>query len=193
MESHIDRTVRYYQGFPDYHLYVRYEHADLVIGYSSGGKRRVRKLIAEAPDDDREFRYAPLWYEFLGYDFWVSKHGSITEVDMPWLGSALDTLYEGLQSNQSLMDTQTSFTGFSPTEADMLLHNTFSLLTAFHDTYGLVHSDIYFSNVLYHPELSYFPIIDAEGFETGNTRKWEAFRRRFTELTNFIYSHLVYS
>lgn len=193
MESYIDRTVRNYQDFPDYQLYVRYGDTDLVIGYSNGGKRRVRKLIAEAPDDDREFRYAPLWYEFLGYDFSVSKYGSITEVDMPWLGSDLDTLYEGLQSNQSLMGAQTSFTGFSPTEADILLRNTFSLLKTFHDTHSLVHSDIYFRNVLYHPELPYFPIIDAEGFETGSIRKWEAFRTSFTELTNIIYSHLVYS
>lgn len=192
MENYFTNILNTHSATPDFRLYRNCAYSVLVFGYTNElGEPRVKKLVTEMPEDDREFRLAQEWYSFLGLDVSVSKQDSITEVDMPWLGFDLGRLRSELQLNSKLGIFNSGFQGIEESHAITLLDNSYYLLEKFYSVHNLVFDDLHPENVLYSPELDYFPFIDTGSFCLGNPRRWNNFRKNFDLSIEYVTDNLV--
>ncbi len=190
-----DTELFRYSKYPDFQLYRRLGNCSLVFGYTHpSGERRVRKYLFEDPINYMESQLAIPWYQHLGYSTNMDIINNTLIVDMPWLGYELRELVKYYEKGET---AQIGFFGFTPEKALTMLSNTYSIHEAFVNQYDYLHLDFWMNggdrpfNITYHPDLDYFPFIDAESFTPATPESWAQFDQDFVHFTNFVMTELI--
>lgn len=184
-------TYRQMNGFQLCHYYPGHS---LVFRYPDQLGGRVRKYVLEMRNDDREFLVAKMWYGHIGFEADIVRVGDYTVVDMPWLGYDLKEVVKYFKEGKS---HDLGFHGFTYGRASELISNTYSLLTDFEGRYNRVHTDFWVPgydrplNILLHPDLDFFPFIDAESFASRNTGNVSRFYTNFKLFSNYVMDNLT--
>lgn len=120
--------------------------------------------------------------------------GDYTVVDMPWLGHDLSEVTKHFRANQS---EDIGFNGLTQDRASELISNTYSLLTDYEQRYDRVHAVFWFPseakpiNILFHPDLDFFPFIDAQSFSLRNPGDVSRFYEYFELFSNYVMNNLT--
>lgn len=192
METYFTKTLETYRSHPDFRINRYFGNSSLVFTYSGDQGKRVRKLVTEMPDDNREYRNAMQWFGYLGYDVSISQVGMITVVDMPWLGDNLSQLSMELRLNLDFEEDVSGFQGITEERASMLLGTTYFFLKEFYDATNLVYEDLHQQNILYNPNLNHFPVIDTESFRNASSpKRWTNFESTFEMISDYVFDNLV--
>ncbi len=195
MENFFESQLQYYSQKPDFTIKTRHSNRSMLFEYiDDKNERRVRKYLSENHYNRMELKAAKTWYNFLGYDAEAFRHHSTVVVDMPWLGHNLrDVAYLFQHGYGANVD----FQGFTTDEASLMLDNTYQIHYNFASAYNLLHLDLWLEgddrpfNVLYHPDLNFFPFIDAESFTPATPESWLQFDQDFVHFTNFVMTQLL--
>lgn len=194
MENYLQLQLERHNRIEGFQLCQFAPGYSMVFRYPDSTGDRVRKYIFEMHDDAREFLVGKAWYAHIGFEVEVGREGGYTTVDMPWLGYGLKDVVKFFQSGES---EKIDFYGLSQDRASYLVSNTYSLLIDFEQRYDRVHTDFWVPgydkplNILFHPELDFFPFIDAESFALRNTSNVSHFNANFELFSNYVMNNLT--